>query len=296
MTNVPLTYMFDLGSISEAMRPYVMHCFAESGAKHLVLCHWLMAEILKDGNLVSKVRKEMEAEGLTFVDAHALFGTFYDLRTMDETRLKHVILLDKLQIAIAAEMGVDTITMHVGADTWTPEVSLERQNANILRALEAILPEAEACGVTVCIENSWTRLGHPDNLLKIKSCFPTEALGLCYDSGHANVLSSKAKQYEECAARDRWTVPFGLEPEWEDCALEKMQPHIVNCHLHDNDAQRDLHNLPGKGNIDWAHILRGLRQAPRLKCVQCEVKTVPNKVTIPTLCRTFEELLKGITA
>ena len=148
------------------------------------------------------------------------------------------------------------------------------------------------CGVTVCIENSWSRLSTPNNLLKIKSRFPTDALGFCYDSGHANILSSKGKQYEESAARDRWTVPYGLEPEWEDHALEKMLPHIVNCHLHDNFAQRDQHQLPGNGTVDWNYVLDGLDKAPRLKCIQCEVLPLRCNASIPALCRTFDGLLK----
>ena len=208
MRNVPLTYVCDMGAATEAIRPYIMHTFAECGAKHMVLSCWLMEEILKDGRLVSKLMAEVAAEGLSFVDAHALFGPFYDLRTVDESRLHHIILLDKLQIAICAEMGVNTITMHPGGDATNPEIPLEKQTENTIRTLDAILPEAEACGVTICIENSWSRLSCPNNLLKIKSRFPTDALGFCYDSGHANILSSKAKQYEQCGARDRWTVPF----------------------------------------------------------------------------------------
>ncbi len=292
MRDVPLTYVCDMGAATEGLRPYIMHLFAECGAKHLVLSCWLMEEILKDGRLVSKVMAEAASEGLSFVDAHALYGAFYDLRTVDESRLHHIILLDKLQIAICAEMGVKTITMHPGADATNPEMPLEKQTDNVIRTLDAILPEAEACGVTICIENSWSRLSCPNNLLKIKSRFPTDALGFCYDSGHANILSSKAKQYEQCSARDRWTVPYGIEPEWEDQALEKMQPHIVNCHLHDNHAQRDEHDLPGTGTVDWKHVIDGLYASPRLKCIQCEVLPLRSKVTIPALCRTFDELLK----
>ena len=291
-STVPLTFLYDLGPNVESFRPYILHCFAECGAKHLVLTNTLMAEILKNMNMMAKLKGEMAEAGLSFVDAHALFGAAYDLRTVDAATVQHVILLDKLQINICAEMGIQTITMHPGGDALNPEIPFEKQMDNVIRTLEAILPEAEACGVTVCIENSWARLSCPNNLLRIKAHFPTDALGFCYDSGHANVLSSNAKQYEESAAKDRWTVPYGLEPEWEDRAIDKMLPHIVNCHLHDNNAQRDQHKLPGEGSVDWEHVIDGLRKAPRLQCIQCEVKTISNNISIPTLCRTFDELLK----
>ncbi len=292
MKDVPVTYWCDLASVSEAMRQYMMHAYAEAGIKYLVLTDSLLKEILKDGRLVGKLLAEMSAEGLSFMDSHALFGGIFNLCSVDESLRRHMILLNKLQLAIVAEMGVNTITMHPGNDAENMAVPLETQKDNVLRMLEVILPEAEACGVTICIENSWSRLSHPNNLLYFKSHFPTDRLGFCYDCGHANILSSQAKQYEESAAKDRWTIPYGIEPDWDDQILEKMLPHIVNCHLHDNHAQRDEHDLPGTGNVDWNHVMRGLDQAPRLQCIQSEVSVTRRKVSPTTLFRTFDNLMK----
>ncbi len=291
MITTPLTYAFNYSHCDEILRQYIFHSFAESGAKHLVVTNDMMGVLLANGNMVAKYMEEVAAEGLDFVDSHALFGGFYDLRTVDKASRKHAVELHKLQIAIVAEMGITSITIHPGADGLNPEIPLETQTENVIRTLDEVLPVAESFGVTVCIENSWSRLSRPNNLLNIKSRFPTDALGFCYDSGHANVLSSNAKQYEECAARERWSI-YGLEPEWEDQALEKMLPHIVNCHLHDNDAKSDQHRLPGDGTVDWKHVMGGLAKAPRIQCIQCEVSAIKNKISLPTLCRTFDNLLK----
>ncbi len=290
MITTPVTYAFNYSHTDDVLRQYIFHEMAESGIKNIVLSIDLMASILKDGNLVAALMAETAAEGLKFVDSHAQFGGFYDLRTVNDSSLNHVIHLQQLQIAIAAEMGVSSITIHPGADALNPEIPLEKQTENVIRTLDQILPVAESLGVTVCIENSWSRLSRPNNLLYIKSKFPTNALGFCYDAGHANVLSSKAKQYESCSARDRWT-PYGLEPEWEDQALEKMLPDIVNCHLHDNDAQSDQHKLPGDGTVDWPHVMHGLAKAPRLQCIQCEVGAVKHKISFSVLRRKFDELV-----
>ena len=290
MIDKPVTYAFNYSHTDDVLRRYIFHEMAESGIKNIVLSIDLMAAILKDGPLAATLMAETAAEGLTFVDSHAQFGAFYDLRTPDPVSRTHVVHLQQLQIAIAAEMGVHSITIHPGADFLNPEIPLETQTENVIRTLDQILPVAESLGVVVCIENSWSRLSRPNNLLYIKSKFPTDALGFCYDAGHANVLSSKAKQYETCTARDRWT-PYGLEPEWEDQALEKMLPHIVNCHLHDNNAQSDQHKLPGEGTVDWPYVMHGLAKAPRLQCIQCEVGAIKNTVAFPTLCRKFDELV-----
>lgn len=290
MITKPVTYAFNYSHTDEVLRPYIFHAMAESGIKNIVLSIDLMASILKDGNLVAALMAETAAAGLKFVDSHAQFGGFYDLRTVNDSSLEHVVHLQQLQIAIAAEMGVSTITIHPGADALNPEIPLEKQTENVIRTLDRILPVAESLGVTVCIENSWSRLSRPNNLIYIKSKFPTDALGFCYDAGHANVLSSKAKQYEECSARDRW-APYGLEPEWEDQALEKMLPDIVNCHLHDNDAKSDQHKLPGEGTVDWPHVMHGLAKAPRLQCIQCEVGAIKHTISFSVLHRKFDELV-----
>ena len=289
MIKTPVTFAFNYSHCDEILRQYIMHAFAESGAKHLVLTNDLMEMILKDANLAAKVRAEAASEGLTFMDSHAQYGGFYDLHTVDDATRRHAIHLHQLQIAIAAEMGIHTITIHPGADTLNPEIPLEKQTENVIRALDIVLPVAESFGVTVCIENSWSRLSRPNNLVYIKSKFPTDALGFCYDAGHANVLSSNAKQYEECAARERWSM-FGLEPEWEDHALEKMLPHIVNCHLHDNDGQYDTHINVGDGNTDWEKVIKLLRKAPRLKCIQSEVTPLDKRIPIRKLCDAFRRL------
>ena len=108
---------------------------------------------------------------------------------------------------------------------------------------------------------------------------------------------SKGKLYPEGSANTSWKYTTPNTPQWDDRIIDKMLPEIVTCHLHDNTGERDQHNLPGKGNIDWQNICDKLKQAPRLKCIQSEVTVTPNKITLPQLCRTFEKLFpecKGV--
>ena len=69
-----------------------------------------------------------------------------------------------------------------------------------------------------------------------------------------------------------------VEIPFDEHILEKMLPHIVNCHLHDNHGYIDEHINIGQGNIDWEKLIPVLKTAPRLKCVQCEV--ILNKLPI----------------
>ena len=88
---------------------------------------------------------------------------------------------------------------------------------------------------------------------------------------------------------DGWRAA-GKEPVWEDKALEKLLPHVVNCHLHDNNGWRDEHKLPGRGNVNWPHIIGLLESAPRLKVIQSEVLPVFSGTFIRELVEKFDEL------
>ena len=136
----------------------------------------------------------------------------------------------------------------------------------------------------------------PERLLAWKKEFPTDALGFCYDAGHANIMS-KGKLYPEGAANTSWKYTTPNTPQWDDHIIDKMLPEIVTCHLHDNTGERDQHNLPGNGNVDWQNIREKLMTAPRLKCIQSEVSVSPNQIPLRRLIGKFEELFpecKGI--
>ncbi len=291
MFQVPLTFLFDFEHTTDKSRPYVMQEFAANGARHLVLTDTLISMILKHSPLEAALQKEMAAAGLTFVDSHAPFGPLLDLNCPEPGFRKQMIARHKLTLELVAGMGVDTVTIHVGNNHWLPpeEASTGKNIARIDDALEAILPTAEACGVTVCIENIWFTTNTPEVLLDLKKKFPTDALGFCYDSGHANLMD-RGRDLETGPARTGWANAGYPEVNWENRALEKMLPHVVNCHLHDNDGTDDQHREPGRGNTDWPHIIRLLRRAPRLKSIQSEVIPVRAGLPIRTLCEIFHKL------
>ena len=289
MFQIPVTYFFSFKNAGESLRPYLMHEFAVNGAKHLVLGDNLVSEIMQDHTAADRLRKEMEAEGLSFRDAHAPFGSILDLNCPDPDFRPQMILRHKMAIRISAMMGVDTITIHPGSDRFFPEIPLEKHFDLMRDGLDQILPEAEACGVTVCIENSMSRAACPAAVVKLKSEYDTDALGLCYDCGHANQLDMG--RYKPGGTIWKfWQIVGVDEPEWDDRIIEKMLPQMVNCHLHDNDGSGDTHALPGNGNVNWKKIIPLLKhQAPRLKVIQSEVR-MPGSGSIRELCAKFAEL------
>ncbi len=287
MNSIPLTYLFDFEHCSDPMRCFVMNEFAANGAKHLVLTDTLIREILKNPCFADKLNLEMTRAGLTFVDAHAPFGPREDLNVPDRALHEVMVSRTKMALQICADMGVSTITVHVGNPCDCYKATLDEYHEAIMRSLEELLPFAERCRVIIAIENIWFPTNTPEKLLDLKSAFDTPYLGFCYDSGHANLMKKEVPG--DSYVKDAWRKHHLLQP-YDDAILPKMLPYLVNCHLHDNQGLCDDHDLPGTGTIDWAHVIALLRNAPNLKCVQSEVIPVRQSVPISRLCQTFAKL------
>jgi len=124
---------------------------------------------------------------------------------------------------------IPTVVMHTGCgrDPLPPisEIGLER--------FARLIDRAEQLGVSIAVENQ----GAPEKTeraIAILESFDSPHLGMCYDSGHANIISSLGR---------------GVE------MLERFGHRLKALHLHDNDGSSDQHRLPGDGNIDWPAVM-----------------------------------------
>ncbi len=291
MFDVPVTFLYDFEHVSDRMRPYIMQEFASAGAKHLVLSDTLIKMIINKPGMEDTLLEEMANSGLSFCDAHAPFGASLDLNCPWESKREMMVSRLKLALEICAFMKVDTITIHLGNNHFDPTSSIadDIHISRMKEALSQLLPTAEKLGITICIENIWFSVNTPEVLNDIKSEFQTDALGFCYDSGHANIMDN-GRLSGEGNAWNGWKASGKAVPLWEDKALEKMLSNVVNCHLHDNNGTRDEHTLPGRGNINWNHIIPLLKSAPRLKVIQSEVIPVYSGTYIKELVDTFKQL------
>lgn len=294
MFKVPVTYIISsLVTPNDRARNIVMNEFAAQGEKHIVLSDGLIRQCIQDFNFVKQLKKEMEENGLTFLDSHAPFGPYYDLNSPYEELRPRMIQYQLLTLEIAADFDVKTITFHVGNNHYddTKNIPIATHIDKIKSALDVLLPHAERLGLTIGIENIWTGCNTADALLKVKEAFPTDALGFCYDSGHANI-TLKDRGTEENYAFITWKYTYGnTDVVWQPDLLEKMLPHIVNCHLHDNDGIKDTHLPPGMGNIDWSHVIPLLNSAPRLRNIQSESEII----SVSDICKRFRGLEEKYT-
>ena len=272
---IPVTYNFPFKHLNDEVRKIFFHDFAVNGGKYVVLGAGLLPQMISRPELPEMVAAELAAENLEFMDSHAPFGLHWDVGSPFEKEKAARLLRMKLSIELANYFSVKTMTIHLGKKA--PEVSYEERLEAVCRTLDELLPFAEEKKVTLCLENGFAYLGYPRILLEIKERYPEETLGFCFDAGHANMSLSPDPERQQPA------------PTLEEFA-DIMLPHMVNCHLHDNDGSHDLHDLPGRGCVDWEMLAGKLQKAPRLQVIQSEVNMVSNTVSLRELTETFNRI------
>lgn len=292
-TQPPITHAFNFGNLDDKMRPYLMAEFAANNAPNLVLRSDFIRDIMRSPGFAKVLHADLESAGVKFVDAHAPFGLLEDLILPFEDMRPSMIMRLKLALEITADFGIDSMTCHVGnTHKEFAAYSLDQLQDYLHRSLEELLPTAERLGITIAIENSWVATSTPERLLKAIHHFNSDNLGLCYDSGHANLMTKDLGAETSNAIR-AWERFGGVLYDTE--ILEKMLPYTTTCHLHDNDGLGDYHRLPGQGTVDWPHVMGLLKTAPRLKCFQNEAAIVGSGASIAGMCQLFACLLAGVT-
>ncbi len=287
----PISYYLELQMLDEVSRKNFFNELAAHGAKHLVLTSPFMAMVFKKPELAETVQKELNSVGMSFGDVHLPYNQYFDLNTPFIEARKAVTARHKTAMRTAAMLNCKTMTIHVGTDHLYKDISFEQHFSRACSMLEELLLEAEKLGVILCIENGWTQTTSTSTLLALREKFPSDSLGFCFDSGHANIMDN-GRLYDSGEAYIRWNA-IGVEvPPWEKAAdkLRRLLPHVVNCHLHDNCGNKDQHQLPGNGNVNWLEITVLLKQAPRLKAIQSEVHVIRNGVPVRELVNCFENL------
>jgi len=192
---------------------------------------------------VCSLRRRIEGLGLT-VSFHAP----YPLNLADflpEVRSAAVRYTERL-LQVASDLGAEWVTVHPGYGVGIPTLEWIRSKAmdGLRRSLDRLLPIAERLQVPLAVENLTPvspeseivfLLDSPEELSRLLREYPSPALKVCIDVGHAEV--SKGFSAFWSVAKDR----------------------CVALHIHDNDSHTDLHLVPGNGNIDWRKILSVLR-------------------------------------
>jgi sugar phosphate isomerase/epimerase len=215
----------DYASSTRPAGPYLRR-IAEAGFSHVHWCqHWNKARLYGQEE-IDALRAVLAEVGLRVLDLHALVrDRLFYARARISARAKGLALVIN-RIRMAADLGADTVILH------PPEPrgrAWEGIWDGVRRFIDSLIEAAGPRGVRLAFENL-SAVGTWEVLERLFAHYDPATVGLCYDSGHGNM------------------VPGSLD--W----LEKYRMRLFSVHLHDNDGSGDQHRLPFTGTVDWGRL------------------------------------------
>ena len=287
-----VTHFFGCRGANDDLFPYMLCELAENGIENVVLAHIWCQRYVGEPEYKNLVAKAIADAKLTVWGSHAPFGKIWDLDTPDPERRPQMIEEQARAMAFSAELGSKTITFHIGVNH--EGYTFDQLRDFVRESLEKLLPYAEKYGIVMGIENGVRPLDQPDELLRYLDEFKSPWLGCTFDTGHANVVSNYDGKKDLSLFVEKIKAAWGGQPVFENHALEKLAPHIVITHVHDNHGYRDEHNLAGNGDgtIDWEKTIKMLKyNCPRLISFENETSCIPNRVPVARFAKVFPALV-----
>ena len=180
-------------------------------------------------------------------------------------RASRVEAMDEIKRAleIAEQIPFRFLVQHIGAPN---ESFSEKKFESAMTSIEHLRAFAKPLGVRILLENIPNELSAPDRLVEMIHSAHFDDVGVCFDFGHANMVS---------------TVREGFEI---------LRNHICSTHVHDNDKNKDSHLWPGQGTIDWKEAMELLRTAPQTPPLLLELAEDEKVNPLDKLAETFEKL------
>ena len=231
-----------------------LRAIADAGFTHLHWCHQWNTDHLYSDWEIARIAGLLREFGLKLLDIHGsdacAGGALRCWYSPDETYRRAGVELVVNRLRMHAMLrGEGTLMMHIPSmhADWSPDARprVWRNVDALRRSLDEILPVARGLGIPLALENmpgdTWEVL---DRLLDET---PPDLVGICYDSGHANI--------------DVQGHPAdGIEH------LERHLDRLQALHLHDNDGTGDQHRPPFYGTVDWPRLVSDIRRSayPRM--------------------------------
>jgi len=175
---------------------------------------------------------ELRSAGMTYSLHTSIANT--DIGALNPNMREATIAEMVSEFRFAADMGIDTITVHPGLNCLSVKGCRDRCVAAANDSCRRLEAAARELGIAhVCIENM------PDvpvmlgkTAAELAEIVDGTDLGITFDIGHANTMSQI----------DEMVSVFG--------------DRIANVHIHDNHGERDEHLTIGDGDIDFGHVLK----------------------------------------
>jgi sugar phosphate isomerase/epimerase len=169
----------------------------------------------------------------------------------------------KRSLEIAEQIPFRFLVQHLGLPN---ESFSDKKFESAMTSIEHLRAFAKPLGVRVLLENIPNELSTPEKLVEMIQTAHFDDVGICFDFGHAHMMSSVRE------------------------AFEIVRPRICSTHVHDNAKDRDSHLWPGKGTIDWKEAMELMRSAPQTPALMLELEWDEKVDPLKQLGQTFEKL------
>jgi sugar phosphate isomerase/epimerase len=180
-------------------------------------------------------------------------------------RAQRVEAMDEIKRALelAEHIPFRFLIQHLGISN---EPFDENKFEAAMTSIEHLRAFAKPLGVRILLENIPNELSTPEKLVEFIRAIHFDDVGVCFDFGHAHLMSS---------------VPQ---------AFATLKSYIRSTHVHDNGKDRDSHLWPGSGSIDWTEAMELLRSAPHTPPLLLEVEENEKINPAESMAKTFERL------
>ena len=222
---------------------------------------------------VKEIAEWFRGSGVPLNSVHSPLYTDYEwgragappVNVSSTDRATRVEAMDEIKRAleIAEQIPFRFLVQHLGAPN---ESFSEKKFEAAMTSIEHLRAFAKPLGVRILLENIPNELSMPDRLVEMIHHAHFDDVGICFDFGHANMMSSVSE------------------------AFEILRPHIRSTHVHDNDRLKDSHLWPGQGNINWKEAMELLRSAPQKPPLLLELGEDEKVNPLEKLGETFDKL------
>lgn len=187
------------------------------------------------------------------------------LNIVDSDKRRRIDAMDEIKRAleVAETVPFRFLVQHIGRGNEDYDV---RKFEAALSSIEHLRAFARPLGVNLLVENIPNELSTPEKLMELIKALHYDDLGICFDTGHAHIMSSVHQA-------------FGV-----------MESKIRSTHVHDNKGDRDAHLWPGQGSTDWNQTMQSLRSAPQSPALLLEIEGEEGVVVSGKMAEAYKSL------
>ena len=184
-----------------------------------------------DQEIIHKIKTRLSLLKLDVCSINAPCSALLDISSMDEMQRSIAVAEIKKAITLCEFFKAEYVVVHPCVKTFPlTDIDFVKKKMNLIKkSLRTVVDHAMLHEVKVACENPSPHLfgGWASDLLELIMDYPQQYMGICLDTGHANIITDPSAYLTEISER------------------------LFTLHVSDNDGTYSAHLPPGAGNINW---------------------------------------------